>query len=89
LASLTFTRNLSETRRNEYLKTWYNVKKYLAIRVVENLLRTLPFLGFLLFKYLFVSALILFIISLLLAVVNLRTSLNITIGDKVDKLALE
>ncbi len=71
--------NLSETRRNEFLKICFGDAKFKQLRVVENLIVALPFILFLCYKLLFLFALCLAIVAVLLALSSFSTSLNFTI----------
>lgn len=77
--SLTLTTKLSETRRNEFIKISFRNSDFKKIRIIENLAVATPFFLFLLYKQLFISALILVILTILLASANFRTTLNITV----------
>jgi hypothetical protein len=79
LSALAFIGKLSETRRTEFLKICFGDTKLKKIRVTENLICSLPFLIFLLYKQLFLSALLLFVLTTILALVNFRTTLNFTL----------
>lgn len=79
LAALAGIANLSETRRNEFLKLCFGDSKLKKIRIAENLAATIPFLIFLSCRQLFFPALVLTILSILLALVNFRTTVNFVI----------
>ncbi len=79
LAALAGIANLSETRRNEFLKLCFGDNKLKGIRITENLVAAIPFLIFLVCKQLLLPALILIILSVLLALVNFRTTINFVI----------
>jgi len=79
LSALTLIGKLSETRRTEFLKICFGDTKLKKIRVTENLICSLPFLIFLLYKQLFLSALLLLVLATILALLNFRTTLNYTI----------
>lgn len=79
LSALILIGKLSETRRTEFLKICFGDTKLKKIRVTENLICSLPFLIFLLYKQLFLSALLLFVLTTILALVNFRTTLNFTL----------
>lgn len=53
LLALTLIRNLSETRRTDFLKICFGDLKLKKIRVTENLICSLPFRIFLLYNQLF------------------------------------
>ena len=89
LSALTFVGNLSETRRTEFLKICFGERQLKIIRITENLIYSMPFLAFLLYKQLFVSAGLLFTSTVILALVNFRTSLNFTIWTPFSKQPFE
>ncbi len=89
LFALTLIGNLSETRRTAFLKICFSDKKLKKIRVSENLICSLPFLIFLLYKQLFLSALLLFVLATILALLNFRTTLNFTIWTPFSKRPFE
>lgn len=88
-SALTLIGKLSETRRTEFLKICFGNTKLKKIRVTENLISTLPFLIFLLYKQLFLSALLLFVSTTILALVNFRTTLNFTLWTPFSKRPFE
>lgn len=89
LSALTFISKLSESRRTEFLKICFGDTKLKKIRVTENLICTLPFLIFLLYKQLFHSALLLLVLATILALLNFRTALNVTIWTPFSKRPFE
>lgn len=89
LFALTLISNLSETRRTEFLKICFGDTKLKKIRATENLICSLPFLIFLFYKQLFLSALLLFILTTILALVNFRTTLNFTFWTPFSKSPFE
>jgi len=89
LSALTLIGKLSETRRTEFLKICFSYTKLKKIRVTENLICSLPFLIFLLYKQLFLSALLLFVLATILALLNFRTTLNFTIWTPFSKRPFE
>ena len=89
LSALTIVGNLSETRRTEFLKICFGERQLKIIRITENLIYSMPFLAFLLYKQLFVSAGLLFTSTVILALVNFRTSLNFTIWTPFSKQPFE
>ena len=64
-AALFFMLNLSEQRRNDFLKICFTVKHYRIIRGLENLAIALPFVIFLLYKQCFFMALIVIVLGIL------------------------
>ncbi len=79
LISLALTSKLSEIRRNDFLRFCFNDKHYKLIRIIENLISSLPFLIFLIYKQNLIASIILILISLILALSSFKTSLNFTI----------
>ncbi len=89
LSALTIVGNFSETRRTEFLKICFGERQLRKIRITENLIYSMPFLAFLLYKQLFVSAGLLLTSAAILALVNFRTSLNFTIWTPFSKQPFE
>ncbi len=89
LSALTLIGKLSETRRTEFLKFCFGDTKLKKIRVTENLICSLPFLIFLLYKQLFLSALLFFVLATILALMHFRTTLNFTIWTPFSKRPFE
>lgn len=89
LSALTIIGKLSETRRTEFLKICFGYTKLKKIRVTENLICSLSFLIFLLYKQLFFSAILLFILATILALINFRTTLSLTIWTPFSKRPFE
>lgn len=89
LSALTLIGKLSETRRTEFLKICFGYTKLKKIRVTENLICSLPFLIFLLYKQLFLSVLLLFVLVTILALLNFRTTLTFTIWTPFSKRPFE
>lgn len=79
MGALTLTGQLSDSRRNDFLKICFPEHKYYQIRITENLLLAFPFTLILLYQGCFWAALALPIVSVLLVFVNFKTSANITI----------
>lgn len=80
---------LSGTRRTEFLKICFGDTKLKKIRVTENLIYSFPFLIFLIHKQLFLSALLLFVLVIILALVNFRTTLSVTLWTPFSKRPVE
>ncbi len=89
LCALTIIGKLSESRRTEFLELCFGGRKVKKIRIIENLILTSPFLIFLTYKQLFVSTLILLILTTMLAIVNFRTTFNFTIPTPFSKKPFE
>lgn len=88
-SALIFVSKLSETNRNDFLKSIYNRQNYLIIRASENLLLAAPFLIFLLYKasYLVCTSLIVLVIAV--ASINFNTKLNFTFPTPFSKKPFE
>lgn len=89
LFAFTLIGRLSETGRNEFVKICFGSAQMKKIRLIENLMCSIPFLSFLLYKQLFISAALLLIMISILAIVNFRTSLNFTIWTPFSKRPFE
>lgn len=89
LSALSLIGKLSETRRTEFLKICFGDAKLKSIRVIENLIGALPFLIFLLYKQHLLSALLLFVLATILALLNFRTTFNFTIWTPFSKRPFE
>ena len=77
--ALVLTGKLSGIGRNDFLKLCFGDSKLKQLRMAENLIVILPFLVFLLYSKAYIMALMLFIMGILMALVNFRTTLNIMI----------
>lgn len=89
LLALTLIGKLSETRRTEFLKLCFGDTQLKKIRIAENLICSLPFFVFLLYKQLFLSAGLLLLLTTMLALANFRTALNFTIWTPFSKRPFE
>jgi len=79
LISLYLTSNLSEIKRNDFLKICFGNERYVKLRILENLIIALPFVIFLIYKQQFYPAIFLVTITVLLALSKFRISYSITI----------
>ncbi len=70
---------LSEPRRNAFLKSIFRPQNYLVLRALENVLWSVPFLAFLVYKGLFLNALALGLLAISMALFNFRTHTQFTI----------
>lgn len=80
---------LSEIRRTEFLKICFGDWQLKKIRIIENLICSIPFFTFLIYKQLFIAVGLLFILTTILALVNFRTTLNFTIWTPFSKKPFE
>lgn len=70
---------LSEPKRNEFLKSIFSRINYLKVRMLENFVCALPFMLFLMFKQQYIFTLSIFLVTLIMALFNYNASLNFTI----------
>lgn len=87
--ALAITGKLSETRRTEFLRLCFGDSKFKKIRIIENLIIIFPFLLFLIYKKLFLSAIILLVLTTILALMNFRTTVNVIIPTPFSKRPFE
>ncbi|MBS1651917.1 MAG: ABC transporter permease [Bacteroidetes bacterium] len=80
---------LSETQRGEFLKICFGSLQFKKIRILENLICSIPFIFFMLYKHLFITASILFVLIIILALINFRTHINFTIWTPFSKKPFE
>lgn len=76
--ALTLLSPLSETKRNEFIKTCFGDKRYRQIRIVENLIIVLPFVAFILYKQAFIVAAVVPVFAALMALNTYKSSLQFT-----------
>ncbi|MEZ4799744.1 MAG: ABC transporter permease [Flavobacteriales bacterium] len=89
LFALTLIGKLSENRRTEFLKICFGDAQVKGIRITENLICSTPFFAFLLYKQFFLFAGLLLVLTTILALVNFRASLNLTIWTPFSKRPFE
>lgn len=87
--AFSFMGKLSDTSRNDFLKICFGDFELKKVRITENLICSLPFLIFLLYKQLYLEVSILFVLTIILALVNFRTTLNFTIWTPFAKKPFE
>lgn len=75
-SALAFVSKLSDTKRNEFLKLCFGNAQLRKVRIVENILVSLPFFVFLLYKQMFLTGTMLLTAALILAVLNFKTTLG-------------
>ncbi len=88
-AALFFISKLSETKRNDFLKFCFANRQYRKVRIAENLIIALPFIVLLACKQHFLLTLILFVISIVMALLSYRATYNITIPTPFHKKPFE
>lgn len=79
LLALCLVVQLSERKRNDFLKLIFTHSPYLKLRLIENFLVVSSFIAFLAYKQLFPAMLILSTITLVIALVNFNSTFNFTI----------
>ncbi|MFA9392032.1 MAG: hypothetical protein ACERKD_19640 [Prolixibacteraceae bacterium] len=79
LMALSFVSKLSEPKRTDFLKVCFKGKGFLKLRLIENLLVVFPFIAFVVFKQLYMFALVILAIALLMALVNINATFSYTI----------
>ncbi len=89
LFALTLIGKLSETRRTEFLKICYDDIQLKKIRITENLICSIPFFAFLLYKQLFEYTGLLLTLTTILALINFQTTFNFTIWTPFSKRPFE
>lgn len=87
--ALSFITKLSEPKRNDFLKSIYNKKDYLKLRLLENLIYVSPFLLFLIYKALFFFGLTLVLLAIFIARFNFNIKPNTTIPTPFGKKPFE
>ncbi len=79
LIALLFTSKLSEVKRNDFLKNCVGDTRYRKIRILENLAIIFPFAIFLIYKQSYLATSILTSLAALVALLNFKTTYNLTI----------
>lgn len=77
--SLFFAAQLSEIKRNDFLKFHFENSQYRKVRILENVIITVPFAIFLLYKQEFYLIISLVVAAVLLALLNFKTTYNMVI----------
>ncbi len=87
--ALSFVFRLSESKRNDFLKSIFNRANYLKVRLIENILCSLPFLAFLVYQKSFLMTAILAGLSLIMALFNFGFKAGLTIPTPFGKKPFE
>ena len=87
LIAISFISKLSEPKRNDFLKSIFN--KYKTLRVIENIIYTLPFSLFLLYKNQLIFSAVLNLFVTCVALLNFSTNLSIPIPTPFSKKPFE
>jgi len=80
---------LSNTKRNDIIKSIFCTSDFLKIRMLENLIYTIPFILFLVYKEKYLITLLLLVSNLLLVIINFNVNLNFTIPTPFGKKPFE
>ncbi len=89
LLSISFISKLNEPKRNDFLKSIFNKKKYRELRIVENIMYCIPFTLFLVYKKQFICSAILNMLVILITLFNFSTNMNVTIPTPFGKKPFE
>jgi hypothetical protein len=79
LLSINLIGRLSESKRCEFLTICFGDVQFKKIRIAENLICTIPFISFLLYKQLSIPIVCIVLVTIILALVNFRTKFNYTL----------
>lgn len=77
--ALSFVIKYNDTDRNDFLKLCFSKADYFRVRLIENLIVSIAFILFLLFKEMYLSAIALLISSCLFAIVDLKNKSSFTL----------
>ena len=80
---------LSEIRRCDFLNGCFGDAQFKKIRIAENLICSIPFISFLLYKQLVIPIVFILLIAIILALVKFSTKLNYTIFTPFSKRPFE
>lgn len=89
LTGLSLLAGFSEARRNDFLRICFPGSKYRLVRMLENILITLPFTIFLLGKMLFLHAGAILVLSVIMAMLRSSVKTNFTIPTPFGKRPFE
>lgn len=89
LFALSFVLKLSDTKRNDFLKSIFNKTDYKILRILENIIFCSPFTVFLIYQKQFVIPFILIFCVTFVAMFNFRLNLNVTIPTPFGKKPFE
>ncbi|WP_435261822.1 ABC transporter permease [Tenacibaculum sp. nBUS_03] len=87
--ALSFVSKLSETKRNDFLKSIFNKGEYKTLRILENIIYCFPFTVFLMYQKQFIFSLILNLCALLIVMINFSSNLNVTVPTPFGKKPFE
>jgi hypothetical protein len=89
LSYLILALNLSDITRNKFLKYCFKSSEYKTIRITENIIIALPFIGFIIYlkDFQFIPAFL--IIGIILGFINMKSGYNVTIPTPFSKQPFE
>jgi len=86
---LSLIQRLSEPGRNQFIKTCFPGSDHYKVRIIENMIIILPFLVFLLFKLLFIHALLFLAIAMLMALMTFGSKSGLVVPTPFGKKPFE
>lgn len=89
ILALSFISKLSKPKRNDFLKSILNNKKYITLRILENIIYCIPFTLFLVYKKQFMFSLIVNILAIIFTLLSFNTNFNLTIPTPFSKKPFE
>jgi hypothetical protein len=76
LVPFAFISTLSETKRNDFLKSCFSKSTYYKVRILENCILVLPFAAFLTYKLMILPVFIMTGVAILVALFNFKSNFN-------------
>jgi hypothetical protein len=89
LAAISLVYPLSETRRNDFLKSIFSQRHYFQVRLIENGIATLPFVVFLISKSLGLAALLASLLGCIMALLQVDQKVSLTLPSPFSKKPFE
>lgn len=89
LICLSLQFNLSENKRSDFLSSTFGDTLKMKIRILENLIVSLPFVAILIYKGAFLEGAILFLIAIIIATFSFQTSVNFSMPTPFSKKPFE
>lgn len=89
LVGISFILKLGEKNRNDHLTSIFPKKKFILIRILENIILAFPLLVYLLYEENYLMILVLSIFSILIAPINFKHNFNLKIPTPFKKFPFE
>lgn len=89
LVALSLVSKLSQPKRNGFLKSIFNKKVFMCVRIIENIICCLPFTIFLAYKNQLLFVAVLNLLVLLIALLKFNVNVNFTIPTPFEKKPFE